>query len=127
MAEFQEVIKQANRLCEIGMLGSKCDECPLHVLGNGCGMVIGSAMAAKDIESIVMEWAKNNPEPRNPTWAEWQSRDFPTAHSYFKLCHFGFCGCHLECEKHTDCMHWTIPEDIARKLHIKKIGGKLDE
>jgi hypothetical protein len=81
-----------------------------------------------EIERIVMDWAAEHPEPRLPTWKEWQDATFPDA-----LCDvcprvFGVApmdGCmNVSCD---DCMSAHIPADIAEKLGIKPIGGAKDD
>lgn len=82
MAEFVDVLKQLRRLhmsCEDGTCKLPNGEyCPIY---NEEGMDIScddrlrnaflSTGDTKHFENIVMEWAKNNPEPRYPTWADY--------------------------------------------------------
>jgi hypothetical protein len=95
--------------------------CPLCDVNSETGEV-------EKIERIVMDWAAENPEPRYPTWKEWQDATFPDA-----LCDmcprvFGVApmdGCvNVSCD---DCMRAHIPADIAKKLGVKPIGGTDDE
>ena len=82
-----------------------------------------------DAERIVMDWAAENPEPRYPTWKEWQDTNFPNNDALMRPCIFESeeyfeCKLEIDCEK---CMNKPIPADIAEKLGIKPIGGKTDE
>lgn len=55
MGEFQEVIRQAERLCET----QRCNVCPLH---GKCLIQDYLHHKILEFESIVMEWAKDHPE-----------------------------------------------------------------
>ena len=60
MAEFVEVIKQAERLCNSY---KECDKCDLS---GRCSLVsLGSSVEVEEYEKIVMEWVKENPEITN--------------------------------------------------------------
>ena len=126
MAEFQEVMKQAKRMCK-----ANCEECPLsHTVGSICPIAVTGNDEIAEIERIVMGWAKENPEPRYPTWKEWQDTNFPNNDALMRPCIFEseeYFGCRkleIGCE---ECMNKPIPADIAEKLGIKPIGGKNDE
>ena len=72
MAEFQEVMKQLNRLCGAH---ENCDEdnCPMEAMGC-CGNIAAHCsepLQAKRIEKTVMQWAAEHSEPVYPTWEEW--------------------------------------------------------
>lgn len=80
MAEFSEVAKNWIRLCKyqskkhdgIGI----CIDCPLNDNDNNVNCfcnVDPDVIVPEDIpkiEKIVMNWAKEHPEPRKPTWLE---------------------------------------------------------
>lgn len=74
MAEFQEVLKQARRMCAAQY---HCHGCPLHeiIYANACNKPL-SCMAAvrgdmiETLERIVTEWAANHPEPVVPMWID---------------------------------------------------------
>ena len=125
MAEFQEVMKQAKRMCE-----ANCEECPLsHTVGNICPIAVTGNDEIAEIERIVMGWAKENPEPRYPTWKEWQDTNFPNNDALMRPCIFESeeyfnCKQEIGCEK---CMNNPIPADIAEKLGIKPFVGVNDE
>ena len=136
MAEFQEVMKQAKRMCN-GM-GASCSGCPMNNNDNVC-IMIGSKTRMRlpeefdmdmltKAEHIVMDWAAKSPEPRYPTWKEWQKANFPDAAIQIGPCRFtskerAACSCKYGCE---ECFNQPIPADIAEKLGIKPIGGGAD-
>ena len=124
MAEFSEVMRQARRMCEADE--SWCSKCDVHE--NRCCVYSFlpkeyDTQKLQEFERIVMQWAAEHPEPRYPTWAEWQKANFPDA--TLEICpnHFmekkplGTCA--IPCAK---CMSTPIPADIAAKLGIKPIG-----
>lgn len=131
MAEFQEVMKQAKRMCKT--VGA-CGKCPLRTMEHECrfASVINADFGpdgAKAIERIVMEWAEKHPEPKYPTWKEWQDTNFPNNDALMRPCIFEseeYFNCKSEngCE---NCMNKPIPPDIAEKLGVKPIGGVDDE
>ena len=127
MAEFSEVIKQAKRMCGAC---DYCKDCDLYVAGrcitqvhNGVIPNLWDEKTYHYIERIVMDWAAKNPEPRYPTWLEWQDTNFPNADSPIAPCAF-ISQESLHCESneiHTcdECRAQPIPADIAEKLGIK--------
>ena len=57
MAEFVEVMKQRNRICD----GYECDGgCPLNLEDISCGNLMRNK--PQEAEKIIMDWAKENPE-----------------------------------------------------------------
>lgn len=121
MSEFQEVMRQAKRMCE-----ANCEECPLsHTVGNICPIAVTGNDEIAEIEHIVMDWAEEHPEPRYPSWVEWQGANFQMAERAICAAYFmdaGDAGCYVNgrCDK---CREKPIPADIAEKLGIKPIGG----
>lgn len=70
MAEFQEVMRQLNRLCSHN---EKCSESGC-LLFNECGNIGTHCSDPKHsyrIEKTVMQWAAEHPEQVYPTWQEW--------------------------------------------------------
>lgn len=133
MAEFCEVMKQAQRMCESH--GNDCTGCALHKEDYVCPFdnlpdtVDLREMA--EVERIVMDWAAKNPEPKYPTWNQWWKNTFPDAAKHFLPCKGYFMGlgerhkvCRIPCEV---CNNQPIPADIAEKLGVKPIGGSTDE
>lgn len=124
MAEFQDVTKQAKRMCET----HTCGDCPLKTMEGYCRMCfppdeIGDQKELESIERIVMDWAAKNPEPRYPTLAEAWRRLFPAADLIpCPQKHFGFsCACIGE-ESCQTCLNRQMYPFIAEKLGIKPIG-----
>jgi len=127
MAEFQEVMRQAERMCKAH---DECECCPIKEemddLGEKCPFCGALDVAA--VEQKIMGWVAENPEPRYPTWKEWQDTNFPNNDALMRPCIFEseeYFGCKLEigCE---ECMNKPIPADIAEKLGIKPIGSEND-
>lgn len=111
MAEFLEVMRQAKRLCKAFV---DCDDCPFNDM-----------LDAGKVEAVIMKWAEAHPEPRYPTWKEWQDTNFPNNNSLMRPCIFESeeyfeCKLQIGCEK---CINKPIPAEIAEKLGIKPIGG----
>ena len=127
MAEFMEVMKQAKRMCEAS--GDTCLSCPVDGGGTCVFMKSPWSLTEEKIaetEKIVINWAAKHPEPRYPTWKEWQDTNFPNNDALMRPCIFEseeYFNCKQEngCEK---CMNKPIPADIAEKLGIKRIEGK---
>lgn len=120
MAEFQDVMKQARRMCKDHKECETCpasklmepfDECPL------CG-----GIDAAEVENVVMQWVVENPEPVYPTWSECQEATFPDG--VRKICLLNVTG-REACSEWSDCAECRaepIPADIAEKLGIKPMG-----
>lgn len=130
MAEFADVIKQAARMCKA--YGGECRKCPADDSKHHVCMIWPEAIeyrysTPEQAEQIVMDWAAKHPEPRYPSWAEWQKANFPNApHSicpnyFMREKPLGTCA--ASCAK---CTGTPIPADIAEKLGVKPIGGKND-
>lgn len=119
--EFKTVIKEARRLCKSRDL---CNGCPLLLADEVCFFdSVGDLNINIDlerIESIVMQWAKENPEPKYPTWIDWQQKTFPTAATmicpkiYMSKEEASCFG-----QSCFECTHSPIPKEIAEKLGIK--------
>lgn len=133
MAEFQEVMKQAKRMCAshnndcagCGLV-KECMECPLEGMPENWQVRAGKLAS---IERIVMDWAAKNPEPRYPSWIEWQGANFQMAERAICAAHFmdaGDAGCYTPGNNCDKCRERPIPVDIAEKLGIKQIGGEED-
>ena len=123
MAEFQEVMRQAKRLCEARDGENPCDECPITDYCMGKLYVIGKD--AVPIEEYVTKWAKEHPEPQYPTWYEWIQKEFPNGTASY-ICPRIFdkntpARCNLKCD---DCYRSPIPAEIAEKLGVKPKGGE---
>ena len=127
MADFQEVMRQAARMCRAH---EECEECPVCMIADmvPSGCLFGGGIDAGYIEEKIMGWAEENPEPRYPSWEEWQKANFPNApHSicpnyFMRKKPLGTCA--VSCAK---CTGTPIPADIAEKLGIRPIGGEENE
>ena len=123
MAEFQEVMRQAKRLCKAQ---DHCYNCPINVICNvnDCNKRASCVAAIRDaerLERIVMDWAKKHPEPKYPSWAEAWKQLFPGGQR--TPCP-GCCGKKYApewCgqEECGECKNRPIPADIAEELGIK--------
>ena len=112
MAEFQEVMRQRKRMCASC---KKCSECALDRIGVRCSYYPVDKL--EQIERIIMDWAATHPEPRYPTWKEWQEATFPEARNQLCINHFAS----AECKGCAACRSKPIPADIAQKLGIQPI------
>jgi len=68
VAEFQEVMQQAKRICKY--MDNKCTLCPLTTKPF-CQMGASEMENFADTEHVIMAWAAEHPEPVYPTWGEW--------------------------------------------------------
>lgn len=80
MAGFVEVMRQAQRLCEM----EECRKCPLYNFSAGDCMMTLSYSCETDVdygeaEKIILQWAKENPEPVYPSLNEAWKNLFPDA------------------------------------------------
>ena len=72
VAEFQEVCKQWRRMCAHGSEDYACADCKMYSsIDESVCRGIPDEDEAKVIESFVMSWAAEHPEPVYPTWGEW--------------------------------------------------------
>lgn len=128
MAEFVEVMKQARRMC-----GSNfCDNCILPRCSDE--MCIWENIPARitdeviaEIEAKILQWAAehpNPPEPKYPTWREWQQEHFRDNATMIRPCVFmskadAHCIVYMGSYDCCNCVNQPIPADIAEKLGIK--------
>lgn len=129
MAEFEEVMRQARRMCEEQQNIDCCVRCPINK--NGC-MVAADAeyVDYADAEQEIMHWAAEHPETVYPTWSEWYGKNFPDAYYNNKRICPKIFGDGKNCYRETDCdrcRNGRIPADIAKKLGIKPIAGGKDD
>ena len=123
MAEFTEVMRQVKRMCD-ATVSARCHECTLWRPETESCSLYGDddGVDYADMERRVMAWAAEHPEPRYPTWREWQKSMFPDGHKHITPCTFGSRD-RFKCWGKTCyvCMEQQIPADIAEKLGIKPI------
>ena len=130
MAEFQEVMRQKDRMCDSY---KNCKGCPIFESPDKkreCLFCADFMYAYPDIaEEIIMKWVAEHPEPKYPTWFEWWNKNFKgEGRRMLQPCAFVSpkeLGCSIE---HDGCMqapykcwHTRIPAHIAEKLGIKPI------
>ena len=123
MSEFTDVMRQARRMCKAQ---EDCESCPLwNAEKFFCRIDTACYSDDSAIESIVMQWAAEHPEPVYPTWREWQKSMFPDGHKHITPCIFGSRD-RFKCWGKTCyvCMEQQIPADIAEKLGIKPKEAK---
>lgn len=102
MAEFIEVMKQANRMCHDVC---KCSSCPIR---NMCDEVtLLTPERAEQFVKAVTKWAAEHPEPEYPTWSEWLEEITG------EMCD-------------GDLLFSRIPESTAKRLGIESKGAKDD-
>ena len=129
MAEFQTVMRQAKRMCKAH---DECDNCTLREIADKadiyCPFQVTRKLDIAKVEAAVMDWASEHPEPRYPSWEEWQSDKFPDASINICPRMFGAVS-NEECADRgcNECRDNPIPADTAEKLHIKPIGGEENE
>lgn len=113
MAEFQEVMKQLNRLCSHYQRShyQNCIGCPIFDDCGSIGTHCSDPKHSYKIEKTVMSWSVENPEPVYPTWAEWlQSQRILDDY------HGGNACLNISALR-------SIPADIAEKLGIEPKEG----
>lgn len=119
MAEFKEVCKQWRRMCEAANeCGGNCVALCALAHNEFCGNLIQAT--DKDIENaetVIMEWAKKNPEPVYPTWIDWLMSEGVIPTNYMA-------ANSTDSEVRAGTFYVTIkafkpiPDDIAEKLGI---------
>lgn len=115
MGEFQDVMKQFDRMCWYYQRKRKCPmACPMNGVNiSQCRKV--AFEEPKETEEIVMAWAAEHPVVY-PTWVEWlvDSGVFPQKMSTIPSVAFNTIR---------DSLSVEIPADIAQKLGIKPKEG----
>ena len=123
MAEFTEVMRQAERMCKAQKV---CSGCNLEVRG-GCAFNVAKGADYAAVEKNVMNWAQAHPEPTYPSWYDWQKSNFPNAKVTICPMVFG-CECKYVEAQCPECVRKPIPAEIARKLgiapNVKKNEGR---
>lgn len=124
MAEFCEVMKQKQRMCD--SFPDSCEGCPIHSwTANNAGTTYCEETFSKHyekLEPLILKWAEEHPEPRYPTWIEWQKSIYPEADE--GVCPGKLCAeANRRCTSSTclDCRKRPIPAYVAEKLGIKPI------
>ena len=121
--EFVEVIKQMKRMC--AHFSPTCNGCKL-CLGKGtdefCGESPNDILSDPAlVETAVMSWAAEHPEPQYPTWEEWlvangvMESDIVRLNGDYRFYYNGKPVKNIPSPKMFD----PIPADIAEKLGIE--------
>lgn len=142
MAEFIEVIQNANRMCKSIKL---CEDCPIYKFRDSDGAFYNCPFIENflnieinrdmhQLEHAIQKWAEDHPSPVYPTWHQWWEKNFrgegrrmlePCAFVPPKElgCSIGHDGCMAAPYK---CWHTRIPAHIAEKLGVKPLSEKTD-
>lgn len=124
MAEFQDVIRQAQRLCDY--FNQNCENCERKY--RTCIVSLPKEKTGIEMfEREILKWAEEHPEPRYPTWKEWWDENFNDAAVaiWVKPCMFmkkekWEMESGLKCSSCRVCIDKPIPAEIAKKLGIKQ-------
>lgn len=115
MAEFTEVMRQAERMCKARKTSRYIDN-----FVNDC--LLEYCIDCGKLEKSIMDWAQAHPEPVYPTWYDWQKENFPDNTRYICPMAFGVTcpapsapGVTI-CKK---CRNKPIPAGIAEKLGVR--------
>jgi len=142
MAEFIEVIQNANRMCKSIKL---CEDCPIYKFRDSDGAFYNCPFIENflnieinrdmhQVEHAIQKWAEDHPSPVYPTWYQWWEENFKSeGRRMLKPCAFVSpkeLGCSIE---HDGCMqapykcwHKPIPDHVAKKLGVKPLSEKTD-
>lgn len=116
--EFQEVMRQFDRMCWYYQRKRKCPmECPMN--GVNISQCRKIAFEEPDVtEKTVMSWVAEHPEPVYPTWGEWfaERGDLIKLWRNIRVCSAHGAGV-------IGFLYTTIPADIAQKLGIEPKEG----
>lgn len=124
MAEFVEVMRQARRLCAAHGGDYTHSDCPLD---NGAACRINVNLDGEDyneLERIIMDWAKENPEIVYPSWEDAWKQIFPNGIDVP-------CPSEYDAKYGIDCFKFScksckkrpIPAEIVWKLGIRPKEG----
>lgn len=130
MAEFVELMRQKERLCKWVRKNGGCNSCPIEDIW--CEQSIFDIEMVRKTEEIVMQWAKEHPEPVYPTVMEWQRSIYRGVEvEVIHPCQLWNCTDRIgssKCREYTLCTtcaaNERIPPDVAEKLGIKPIMEK---
>lgn len=128
MAEFKEVMKEANRMCNSQ---DSCKSCDFRLDERLCKMTgeFDDDDLLETFEKTVLSWASEHPAKRYPTWREWGNSISMCSSPHVLLpCHF--IDCHREdgrCPSPCPYLDNEIPEEFAVKANIRPIEKKVEE
>lgn len=118
MAEFSDIMRQWERMCKSY---ADCIDCPMCPVGfvqaqkprTGC---IEFAVHSPQVFACTVEqWAKEHPEPKPVTWADWLTEMGVILNASFSIWGNEFDGEARVSSK----MFMPIPADIAEKLGLE--------
>lgn len=129
MAEFVEVMKQAQRMCKnYFKLFDACVGCPANDEGICTAAPNLSVRNYAEAECRIMDWSAEHPEPVYPNWKEaWKklfpnAREVPCPRKYFdEGCFPIFICAKHDCDR---CKALQMDPEIAEKLGIRPIEIK---
>ena len=119
MAQFRELMKQAERMCKAHI---ECSDCPINEyvdIYGGCPF--SGDLDSENVENAILNWAMQHPEKPKvyPTWKEY-------------LRQIGVIKpCEAPCDSSAvyrnilndiNGLNKRIPEDMAEKLGVKPVG-----
>lgn len=120
MAQFVELMRQAERMCKAH---SDCDDCPICMLiDDNCTCAFNGKLDAEKIEHAIACWAARNPERPKvyPSWKEWL-RQIGVIEPGEDPCDSS--AVYRNILREIEGLNKRIPEEIARKLGIEAAGG----
>lgn len=126
MAEFIEIMRNAERMCEsfhdLKTSTHRCNECPLNQDNTRDNCFVTSSFSRVDFraaEQAVMEWVAEHPELVYPTWLEWLMEQKILARELAVPFGQTSFSAYLPGEN----LHKKIPEETARILEIEPKEG----
>ena len=130
MSEFVEVQKQWRRMCKAYTPEDPdaddteyCKNCPLQdIADHGCGAIFEEDFADVvnwgELERRVMQWAKEHPKPRYPTWQEYLESEHIVEVDYSQATTVFGGAVYTNKVIPIAKFYMPIPEDIAKKLGL---------
>lgn len=123
MSEFTEIMRQAKRMCAAHYSMCSANNCPLD---NGEACRLNVDLDGEDynkLERIIMDWAKEHPEPVYPSLEEGWRQLFPDAKCTPCPDNFGLRYSVPNCAYPAcaECKSRPIPAEVAEKLGIKPV------
>ena len=121
MAQFTELMKQAERMCNAH---TECTDCPINEyvdIYGGCPF--SGDLESENVEYAILNWAMQHPEKPKvyPTWKEYL-RQVGVIELGENPCDSS--AVYRNILKETEGLNKRIPEEIARKLGVEAVGGE---
>lgn len=127
MPEFIEVMSNARRMC----ISECCDQCPLNPGGTDPCLLEHAPIHEQykleslvKIEEIIMEWAKNHPPARYPTYREHLHCVFPNVNAMriFSGC---VCSMYGQDARPTRCNGLHHPDMTCQECWDREMYAKI--